>query len=157
MRNKIPAILLFLFIYHGIAVGQSDSLRTDSLSLSEAISLALQENHNITVAVNATRIDENNATIGNAGYLPSVFATGSYNRTNENVTQNFASDTVAQTSQQNISKQYNAALNAEYTLFDGFGNYYRLQSLQSQEELGSVRSRPLRWVRFRTPNFGRHS
>jgi outer membrane protein TolC len=123
------------------AIAQPHSLRTDSLSLSEAISLALQENHSITIAQNQANIDANNATIGNAGYLPTVIATGNYSQSFENTRLNFAGDTTAATEQNNNSNQLNAAVTAQYTIFDGFGNRYRLQSLRRQADLGSIQSR----------------
>ncbi len=141
MKSKWLIAFILVLVLQVDASAQVDSLRSDSLALAEAVRIALQENHAITVARNNAQIDENKATLGNAGYYPQLTATGNYNRTIEDTRQSFIGDTADQVQNNSTSEQYAASLNANYTLFDGFGNYYRLQSLESQEELGSVQSR----------------
>lgn len=141
MKNKWLLTFALLLFVQVETNAQVESLRTNSLSLAEAVQLALEENHYIIVARNQAQIDENNNTLGNAGYFPQITATGNYNWTIEDTRQSFISDTADQVQTNSVSEQYGASLNANYTLFDGFGNYYRLQSLESQEELGSVQSR----------------
>ncbi|MGM0546707.1 MAG: TolC family protein, partial [Bacteroidota bacterium] len=59
----------------------------------------------------------------------------------ENTRLRLSDGTTEQEQDGSISDQYNASANLEFTIFDGFGNYYRLQSLRNTEELGSTESR----------------
>jgi outer membrane protein TolC len=120
---------------------QPDSLQSDSLSLSQAVSRALQHNHNIIIARNQAEIDQNSATIGNAGYLPRIIANSSYSQSVENTRLNFAGNTPDTSRTGSQSNQFNASVSMQYTLFDGFGNAYRMRSLDTQAELGDVQSR----------------
>ena len=142
MKNRIFVLtFISLLISTGSLVAQPRSVQPDSLSLSEAVSRALEHNHNIIIAQNRARIDENNATLGNAGYLPRLTATSSYSESIENTRLNFAGSTPDTSRTGSQSNQLNAAVSMQYTLFDGFGNAYRLRSLKNQAELGSVQSR----------------
>lgn len=143
MQNK-AIVLTFLFIITLAAkvhAQEAGSLRSDTLTLSQAVDLALEQNHNITIARNQAKIDKNNATPGNAGYFPSLSAGSAYSQSIENTRLNFAGDTPDTSRSGSESNRFNAALTAQYTLFDGFGNSYRLQSLQKQATLGGVQSR----------------
>lgn len=142
MKNKTIITTFVLVIITAVtAAGQSDSTRTDTLSLSQAVGMALEKNHNITIARNLAEIDENNATLGNAGYLPSLTASGSYRKSVENTTLNFSGSTPDTSRTGSTSSQLAGSLTAQYTLFDGFGNAYRLKSLKRQAKLGGVQSR----------------
>lgn len=113
----------------------------DTLSLSEAINKALDQNSLIKVAKNEAKIDANNANWGNAGLLPTLSVNGSYNWAVENTSINYAGNQPDQNTSGTESSRYNASVDLRYTLFDGFGNYYELQKLQTQEEVGVVGSR----------------
>jgi len=109
----------------------------DSLSLREAITIALKNNYDIKLINNELSIAKNNTNIGNAGMLPAL--TGSYNTggSRQNTIQSPA------TGPERISNgvistnmAYGAAL--DWTIFDGFqmfANYERLKELQKQGEV----------------------
>lgn len=141
MNNKlIIGLLLLWFASLFSPVQAQQQTLSDSLSLSDAIQRALEENHEITIARNSSRIDEINATLGNAGYLPTLSLNSSMNRSIENTRLRLSDGTTEQEQDGSISGQYNASANLEFTIFDGFGNYYRLQGLRNTEKLGSIES-----------------
>ncbi len=111
-----------------------------AISLSEAISIALENNHNIKIANNTAEIATNNARIGNAGLLPSINANGSYSGSVEDTELQFPGQPV-QTVNGSRSNTLSGSVSASYTLFDGFGNYYQFQSLQKLEEQAGVQAR----------------
>lgn len=113
----------------------------DTLNLSEAVERALQNNHNIQIARNEVEIDKNNATWGNAGLLPEIVLNGSANRARNNTQQVYAGNQPDNNTDGAISETYNASVDMQYTLFDGFGNYYRFQSLEKLKDLSGVQSR----------------
>ena len=56
----------------------------DTLSVSDAVQIALENNFSIRIAKNNAEIANNNNTIGNAGFLPNVNANGSFTRRVQN-------------------------------------------------------------------------
>lgn len=142
MNKQLIFVFLFLcFFSFSFAVQAQQLTPSDSLSLSDAVERALEENHEITIARNLSLIDEINATIGNAGYLPSLSLNSSMSRSIESTQLRLSDGTTEQEQDGSVSDQYNASADLEFTIFDGFGNYYRLQSLRNTEDLGSVESR----------------
>lgn len=118
-----------------------DNNSRENLSLTKAIEIALQNNHNIIIARNTTRIDENSATYGNAGLLPSLTTSGRYQWSIENTNLNFSGNTPAQSTDGSESSQLNLGATLSYTIFDGFGNYYRFKQLESQASVSAAVSR----------------
>jgi outer membrane protein TolC len=140
-NNRLLTTFIIVFTLSTSAIAQPDSIPADTVSLSQAVGLALEKNHNIIIARNQAQIDENSATLGNAGYFPSLSATSSYSESIENTRLNFSGSTPDTNRTGSRSNQLNAALSFQYTLFDGFGNSYRLRSLKTQADIGSIQSR----------------
>ena len=137
MKNRLYLIGLFLAFLPVIAGAQDSTM----ITLEQAIERALEENHSITISRNLAEIDENSATIGNAGYLPNLSLNSSYTETVEDTRIEFPNPDANQDVAGNRSSRLNASLDLQWVLFDGFGNRYRLQSLQTGAELSAVQSR----------------
>ena len=109
------------------------------LTLEEAVQIGLENNYGIQFSRNLQEIASNNYSMGNAGFLPSLGLSGSIVETVEDSEQEFADgSTQDNTGARNTST--NAALDFEWTLFDGLGmfaSYNRLETLAdiSDEEL----------------------
>src|SRR6056297_3038048 len=136
MKNRLYLIGLFLAFLPVIAGAQDSTM----ITLEQAIERALEENHSITISRNLADIDENSATVGNAGYLPNLSLNRSYRESIEDSRLEFANQQ-GQDVEGSRSKQFNASLDLEWVLFDGFGNRYRLQSLERGRDLSEVQSR----------------
>ena len=140
MKNSqimaVLALLISLIFSPGLALGQQDS----TLTLDEAVETALMENHSIIINRNLAEIDENSATIGNAGYLPNLSLNSSYSETVEDTRLEFPNQT-GQDVSGNRSSSLNASVDLQWVLFDGLGNRYRLQSLKTGAELSDVQTR----------------
>lgn len=138
-RLKLIVLSLIVGILSPISVQGQDAENTE-ITLQQAISIALQNNHDIAIARNTEEISQNNATIGNAGLLPSVTASGSYTgSTTDTDLRQFGGTT--QTINGASSTTLSGSIAANYLLFDGFGNYYRFQSLKNLEEQAGVQTR----------------
>lgn len=120
-------------------MAQQDS-SNEPISLTNAISIALENNHNIIIANNIVEISQNNASIGNAGLLPSLSASGSYSGAIEDTELQFPGQPV-QTVEGSRSNTLSGSISANYTLFDGFGNYYQFESLKKLEKQAGVQAR----------------
>ena len=107
--------------------------------LKRCIEAGLQKNYDIRIMRNNQEISDNNLTVGNAGYLPSVDLTTGYSGSVNNTTQNLANGEKNKNS--DIHNQLlNAGVNLNWTVFDGFNiqtNHQRLKELQKMGELNT--------------------
>lgn len=130
MKKNILFILTILPLFaHGQAVK----------SLRECIELGLQQNYDIRIIRNNQEISDNNVTIGNAGFLPTLDLNAGYAGTSNNITQNLES---GDRNKNNgvLNQTLNAGLNLNWTVFDGFNiqtNYKRLKELKNMGELNT--------------------
>jgi len=131
---------LFITFVLSITVLSVNAQQQDSfeITLSKAIEMALDKNYSIKVARQSADIASNNASLGNAGLLPTVEATAGLNRSNESFEASglFNVDTTGVK-----SDVLSASVSASYVLFDGFGNYYRFQSLKNLKDQSGVTAR----------------
>ena len=105
--------------------------------LKECISIGLEKNFSILVARNSETISNNNYSIGNAGYLPTLDLSSRYSGTLNNTTQNFTDGS------QNITNgANNTTANAEvtlgWTIFDGFNVQTTYKKLDQLKQLGAL-------------------
>lgn len=106
-------------------------------TLQSCLEEGLQNNYSLRIVRNSEQMAHNNATLGNAGYLPTLDLTASYNGTVDDTdTKNRTTGEIS--SEDNVFDQtYNAGLSLNWTIFDGFGiqtNYKRLKELERQGE-----------------------
>ncbi|WP_026914630.1 TolC family protein [Christiangramia portivictoriae] len=137
LRKYILSFLIVLFWSMGSNAQDSlDSL----LTKQEVISRALEENFGIRIAENNVEIADNNQSILNSGYLPSLTGLAGANYDlNDRVTEPENGETVDQRGIE--SNRYNASINVGYTLFDGLGRLYNYKSLQEQYDLSRLEAR----------------
>jgi outer membrane protein TolC len=118
------------------------------LSREQAVELMLQNNYGVKRAKNTEAIAENNTSILNSGYLPSLQGTAGASRDENNSNTDFngalnqnsvpISDIEINNAQ---TTQYNAGLSLNYTLFDGLGRFYNYKRLKEQYQLSQLQAR----------------
>lgn len=110
------------------------------LNKEEALKQALEENFGIRMSGNEVAIAENNQSIFNSGYLPSISgrAGASYDL-NDRVTDPEGSEKIEQNDIEN--KLYSASVNVDYLLFDGLGRLYNYRSLKEEFKLSKLEAR----------------
>lgn len=121
----------------------------EMLQKSEAIALALENNFGIKTVTNNVEVAENNKSVLNSGYLPSLTTnagatyqqassvTGFQGAINPNTGEPRADIEIDNAETQ----RFNASLNLNYTLFDGLGRYYNYKSLKEQYNLSELQAR----------------
>lgn len=131
LRNSLFAILL---------VFSANAFTQEVLQVSKAIELALENNYGIKIVDNNKKIAENNASLLNSGYLPTLDGTSGVTYNRDNLEAQFANgETTALNGAK--SSRYNAALNLNYTLFDGLGRYYDYKRLKEEFKLSELQAR----------------
>ena len=111
------------------------------LTQEEAVKLTLQNNYDIKIANNAVEVADNNTSILNSGYLPTLTgnAGATYNLdNNESQFSDGRPNTVLNGAE---SDRYNASLSLNYTIFDGLGRQYNYKSLKEQYQLSELQAR----------------
>ncbi len=129
MLHKLTLLIILCYLS---AIGNAQEL----LTIEQAVSITLENNFDIKIAKNNTRIDEQNRSLGNAGILPRV--TGNFTRNNsiQNSRQVRADGQVQELNNaKNDNMNYGVSLN--WTIFDGFkmfAKYDQLKEIQKQGE-----------------------
>jgi outer membrane protein len=107
---------------------------------NEAIELALNHNYGIKIAKNNLIVAENNKSLLNSGYLPTVTgnAGATYNLDNTEAQFSNGESTTLNGAE---SSRYNASINLNYTIFDGLGRYYDYKRLKEEYNLSELQAR----------------
>ena len=123
----------FLFI---VTVFFSDTYAQELLTLDQAVEQTLKQNFGIRIASTRKKIGENDNTLGNAGFLPTVTGQASKNYSISKIDQEFFGglrDPLRQSGVKNNNS--NLGVTVVWTLFDGMGMFIardRLAELQRQ-------------------------
>lgn len=107
------------------------------LTLRSCLRYGLENNYSLRITRNEEQVSKNNATLGNAGYLPTIDFTAGYKGTLDNTSSKLRE--TGETEKQNgvFDQTINAGLNLNWTIFDGFNistNYRKLKELERQGE-----------------------
>ena len=112
-----------------------------SFDLKQCIKTGLEQNYQIRISKNEQKIADNNLTIGNAGFLPTVSLNSTYSQRLNNVEQ-IPADGSANVKNNNVNNSaFDAGVNLNWTVFDGFRvqtNYSKLKQLQQVGELNML-------------------
>ncbi|WP_264551038.1 TolC family protein [Flavobacterium sp. N2038] len=120
-------LLLFLCIIQANA--------QEVLTIEDATKIALENNFEIKIAKNNSKISETNVTIGNAGMLPSAIASITDNNSITNSSQTRQDGTTTSLDNaKNNSLNYGVSLG--WTVFDGMKMFARLDQLKELQKLG---------------------
>ena len=106
-------------------------------SLKDCLEKGLERNYSLRIVRNEQKISDNDATLANAGGVPTVDLSVGYNGTFDNTgTQNRATGSTT-TSRNVLDHTFDAGLDVSWTIFDGFSiqaTYDRLKELKRQGE-----------------------
>ena len=111
-----------------------------SLSRAEAVQIALENNYGIKIANNNLKIADNNKSVLNSGYLPTVTGNAGATYNLDDTEAEFADGRIT-TLDGAESSRYNASVNLNYTLFDGLGRHYNYRQLKEQYNLTELQAR----------------
>lgn len=107
---------------------------------NDAIALALENNYGVKIANNNVEVAENNKSILNSGYLPTLTGNAGGNIDRQNTEGQLANGEV-RVADGAETRRYNASINLNYTLFDGLGRYYDYKRLKEEYNLSELQAR----------------
>ncbi len=118
------------------------------LTKDEAIAQALENNFGIKVAKNQVAIADNNKSLLNSGFLPTLTANAGATYNRDDATIEFPGQFLENGDprpdielNQAEAQRFNSGLTLNYTLFDGLGRYYNYKSLKEQYQLSELQAR----------------
>jgi len=143
MRNKITFLTLFSSLLF-LGMQAQDKL----LSKEDAVIQALENNFGIKVAKNQVAIADNNKSLLNSGFLPTLTANAGANYNRDDSTIEFPGQFLENGNprpdielNQAEAQRFNSGLTLNYTLFDGLGRFYNYKSLKEQYQLSELQAR----------------
>jgi outer membrane protein TolC len=138
----------YIFLALSVLAIASAGAQEQLLSKDEAVAQALENNFGIKVARNQVEIAENNKSLLNSGFLPTLTATAGATYNRDDATIEFPGqflengDPRADIELTKAEAQrYNSGLTLNYTLFDGLGRMYNYKSLKEQYQLSELQAR----------------
>lgn len=129
MQHLYKIIFLFIFGYSSHA--------QELLSLEDAVKIALENNYDIKIAENNSKIDATNNNLANAGMLPSLNANFTNNNSQLDTKQTQGDGSVRELDgAKNMSLTYGVGL--DWTIFDGLSMFARKEQLNVLEQQGKA-------------------
>ncbi len=133
----IRIAITYLLFFVGLSLSAQQIL-----SPKEAVELALEHNFGIKIANNAVEVADNNTSILNSGYLPTVTGNAGVTHSIDDNESEFSDDNIPDTVLKGAeSSRYNASVGLNYTLFDGLGRLYNYKRLKEEHQLSELDAR----------------
>ncbi|RYZ30171.1 MAG: TolC family protein [Chitinophagaceae bacterium] len=130
MMKRFFSLLVISIISKGL-------IAQDSLTIEQAVAYALQNNYDILLSRNDSAIAAINYEYRNAAFLPRLNASGTYVINNNNQRQTLADG--SERDRKGIrSNNLNAAINLNWTVFDGFRMFLLRDQLDIAVEQGNL-------------------
>jgi outer membrane protein TolC len=131
MKVKLLFFSVLVFSLSRLATGQP------VYNLNDCIATGLERNYSIRIARNNETISDNNFSLGNAGFLPSLDLSSRYSGTVSNITQDLT------TGERNVSNGVNnstgsASVSLGWTIFNGFNVVTTYKKLNELKQLGEL-------------------
>lgn len=131
------SISIFTLAFNALFLsGQAQSL----LQAKDVVSAALNNNFGVQMSENNIEIAENNKSVLNTSFLPTVGANTGANYNLNNVVANFQNGTTTELKGAK-SSSFNAGVNVNYVLFDGLGRWYNYKQLKEQYQLTELEAK----------------
>lgn len=111
-----------------------------TLTLHNCLEKGLENNYSLRISRNQEEVAHNNATLANAGYLPSIDLNAGYNADLANSDSKLRTTGEATEVRNSFDQSLNAGIGVSWTIFDGFKistNYKQLKELERMGELNT--------------------
>ena len=132
MNIRVIFISIFLFSQGLIA--------QELLTPDKAVSLALENNYGIKFVNTQVEIANNNTSILNSGYLPTLTGNAGASFDKQDSEGKLANGETREANGAE-TRRYNASVNLNYTLFDGLGRMYDYKQLKVRSQLTELQAR----------------
>ena len=126
-----------LLIIVALCVANSYAQQAATYTLKSCLEEGLDNNYSLKIVRNDEQVTHNNATLANAGYLPTLDLSAGYSGNIDNTESTLRA--TGETTEENgvFNQTLDARVSLNWTIFDGFNiqaNYQRLKELERQGE-----------------------
>ena len=126
-----------LLIIVALCVANSYAQQAATYTLKSCLEKGLDNNYSLKIVRNDEQVTHNNATLANAGYLPTLDLSAGYSGNIDNTESTLKA--TGETTEENgvFNQTLDARVSLNWTIFDGFNiqaNYQRLKELERQGE-----------------------
>jgi len=128
-------IILFLLLI------TLNSNAQDYYSFKQCLQIGLENNYSIKIAKNEEVIDENNFSLGNAGFLPYIYSAANQTYSITDSRQVLASSPDPIEKENAKSNALTASVNLNWTIFDGFKMFVEYKKLNELVQIGQLNTR----------------
>jgi len=129
--------LLTLFAIAAVAIGSN----AQTYTLSQCLKKGLENNYSLRITRNEEQVAHNNATLSNAGYMPTVdLATGYNGSLDSNISKMRETGETEGTSN-SFGNTVSAGIDINWTIFDGFKTSTTYKQLKEMEKMGEIETR----------------
>lgn len=137
--NKTKLLFVLILIITAKSFAQYEDV-DGKLDKDEAVALVLENNFEIQISENNIEIADNNQSILNSGYLPTLSTNFGFDYSLDD---RLAEVEGEEPRDQNDleTRAYAADVNLSYTIFDGLGRLYNYKSLKEQYDLSELQAR----------------
>lgn len=120
-----------------LAIAKIATAQENTLTLEQAVRIALEKNYDIKLFANDLAISRNNVNIGNAGMLP--FISGNFND-NNNIQNSRQTQSTGEIRELNNARNtnYGYGVNLSWTIFNGLQMFARYDQLKELQKLGEA-------------------
>lgn len=112
-----------------------------NLTLKKCLEIGLENNYSLRIARNEEQIARNNATLANAGYLPTIDINANYNASLNSSDAELRSTGETQEVRNSLDQTLNAGIGLSWTIFDGFKISTTYKQLKELEKIGETGTR----------------
>ncbi|MBR5813778.1 MAG: TolC family protein [Bacteroidaceae bacterium] len=129
------------FIIISLIIAVSTCMQAQTLTLQKCLEKGLENNYSLRISRNQEQIAHNNATLANAGYLPSIDLSAKYNAdlASSKSTLRESGETVEV--RNSFDQSLNAGIGLSWTIFDGFNISTNYKQLKELERMGETNTR----------------
>ena len=129
-------------IYAILAIMLSTNMaEAQTYTLRKCIETGLENNYSLRITRNREEIAGNNATLANAGYLPTVDINAGYNGSLNNSDSELRSNGETDEVRNSLDHTLNAGIGVSWTIFDGFNISTTYKQLKEMQRMGETDTR----------------
>ena len=122
-------------------MAMTTGVSAQKLTLQECLEKGLENNYSLRISRNKEQIAHNNATLANAGYLPSLDLNAGYNTSLSSSDSKLRSTGETQEMRNSLDHGLNAGIGLSWTIFDGFNISTNYKQLKELERMGETNTR----------------
>ena len=129
--------LLTLFAIAAVAIGSN----AQTYTLSQCLKKGLENNYSLRITRNEEQVAHNNATLSNAGYMPTIDLAAGYNGSLDSNISKMRETGETEGTSNSFGNTVSAGIDINWTIFDGFKTSTTYKQLKEMEKMGEIETR----------------